>query len=152
SQKSPRAWLEPAVAQHDPLIAYATTADLAQLTRRLYADERPGRAQRLARQLDPARRQVVLGWLAQSQQLPERARAHLADALAARQGKSRVAWFSLHALSEGGQRAAPGVAQRGLVLARQLGAPPSPVILAKLEATARRLAAAPPPRAEAAAD
>ena len=259
SQKSPRAWLEPAVAQHDPLIAYATTADLAQLTRRLYADERPGRAQRLARQLDPARRQVVLGWLAQSQQLPERARAHFADALAAdpgadsaaiglalvdpkadlaqlperaravieakragdisaarardaalaqwqpgellfpdaaelrvrwrldvggpgeldaameivesllectsaprillyraeiaaRQGKSRVAWFSLHALSEGGQRAAPGVAQRGLVLARQLGAPPSPVILAKLEATARRLAAAPPPRAEAAAD
>jgi len=70
--------------------------------------------------------------------------------IAARRGQASVAWLSLHALGERAQNAARGVAERGLALARQLGPPPSPVFVAKLEAAAHGRAAA-LPREEAAA-
>jgi spermidine synthase len=66
--------------------------------------------------------------------------------IAAREGKTDVAWLSLHALAEKGMRATPAVAKRGLALARQLGPPLSVEIMPKLERIANRRAAAPAAR------
>jgi spermidine synthase len=60
---------------------------------------------------------------------------------AARSGNRELAWLSLHALSERGMGAAPGVKKRGLALARELGPPPSADIVAKLDRMARGRAA-----------
>jgi spermidine synthase len=64
--------------------------------------------------------------------------------IAARDGKTDLAWLSLDALGETGVRAAPAVAQRGLSLARELGPPPSVEIAAKLDRIVSRRRAAPP--------
>ena len=66
--------------------------------------------------------------------------------LAARDGKTDLAWLSLDALGETGMHSAPGVAQRGLALARKLGAPPSVEIVTKLDRIASRRAAGPTAR------
>jgi spermidine synthase len=58
--------------------------------------------------------------------------------LAARLGKNDVAWLSLHALSDEGARAAPAVIARSRALARELGPPPSPEIVARLDRLASR--------------
>jgi hypothetical protein len=66
--------------------------------------------------------------------------------IAARDGKTDLAWFSLDALGEAGIQSAPGVAKRGLALARELGPPPSEEIVAKLDRLASRHAAGPSAR------
>src|SRR5262249_40197671 len=64
--------------------------------------------------------------------------------IAARDGRRDLAWLSLHALTEKGMAAMPAVVQRGLALARELGAPPSPEIPARLARLANRRSAAAP--------
>jgi hypothetical protein len=62
--------------------------------------------------------------------------------LAARTRRPQVAWLSLQAISEHPRAASPAVAERGLALARELGPPPSPELVTRLEHLARRAAAA----------
>jgi hypothetical protein len=62
--------------------------------------------------------------------------------VAARTGRTDVAWASLHALGENGRLAAPGVAKRGAELARQLGPPPSAEIVPMLDRLVNRPAPA----------
>ncbi len=53
--------------------------------------------------------------------------------IAARLGRKDLAWLSLHALADDGARASPAVVARGRALARELGPPPSPEIVARLD-------------------
>src|SRR5262249_6510707 len=83
SSRVPGQWLSHAFAPHEPLAAFADSVDPSHLALRLYSNGYRGRARELADRLDPARRELVLGWLARPAHRPDRARAHFAAALAA---------------------------------------------------------------------
>jgi len=243
--------IEAEFARHDPFPAFADAVDLASLVRGVVAGGRPGRLRQLADHLDPARRELVLGWAALGAQRPRNARNHFMAALgatgtsasaeiglaladdsadtarlperaravvevrrrrgdtafarardeqlaqwqpgellypeaaeervrwrlergepgdfdaalpivdaalecspqprlllyraeiAARSGRSGLAWLSLHALGERGLQVAPDVAARGLALAHRLGAPPTLETVANLDRLVHRRRAAP---------
>jgi spermidine synthase len=233
-------WLDAAIGPHDPIAAFVDTVDLATLARDVQSISTTDRLTRLASQLDPARRELLLGWAADGNQRPREARKHFRAALeaapetesaaiglaladpdadtarlsararavieaqrsgdravarerdeqlaawqpgellypeavelrarwriergepadlatarelidellerislprlilfraeiAAREGDSERAWLALAALGETGRRAVPAILRRGLDLARELGPPPSPEIVAKLD-------------------
>jgi hypothetical protein len=76
-------WLEDQFAPYDPLPALAAQIDFQSLVRTLRTDGRGVRAHRIAAALDPARRELALGWIAVDAQRPRRAEGHFAAALAA---------------------------------------------------------------------
>ncbi len=79
-------WSTDALAAHDPLPKLAPTLDVAALTRRLTDVRTPERAQRFASALEPARRELVLGWVALDAGLPRKSRQHFRAALDADRG------------------------------------------------------------------
>ncbi len=81
SRQLTSSWPHSVFADRDPLAAFTDSVDLALLAQSLHARGQHVRARQLASALDPARRELVLGWLSQAEHRPRRARAHFAAAL-----------------------------------------------------------------------
>jgi hypothetical protein len=76
-------WVDEELGRYDPLPALARRIDFECLVRSLRADGRGVRAQRIAAALDPASRELALGWIAVGAQRPRGAVTHFKNALAA---------------------------------------------------------------------
>jgi hypothetical protein len=76
-------WLDDEIAPHDPLPALVGRIDVQSVLLGLRQNRGGVRARRIAAALDPARRELALGWIDIDAQRPRRAAQHFTDALAA---------------------------------------------------------------------